>query len=109
MIGEDAGGAERVCREALDARPPRGHAVTVIVPTFVLDLSIHADDWLRYYSGSGMAVVARARDGRRVRFAARHLHPFIARDGIRGTFRLEVDAASRFVAIDRLGDAGWTG
>jgi len=81
------------------------------VPTFVFDLEIPPEDWLLYYSGTAKAVVARARDGRRVRFAAKHLHRFIARDGIHGAFRLVIDDANRFVSLERVGggEPGCTG
>lgn len=70
--------------------------------TFVLDLRIGADEWIRYYSGTVKHVVARTRDGRRVQFAAKHLQRHVTRDGISGTFRLDIDDRNNFVALERV-------
>lgn len=67
------------------------------------DLFISSDRWVEYYGGRIQTVVARARDGRTVQFAARHLQRFVTREGVCGTFRLTVDDANNFVSLERLG------
>ena len=70
---------------------------------FVFDLSITADEWLAYYRGAARHVVAVARGGKRVQFAAKHLQRFVTRDGIRGTFEMVLDDAHDLVRFERLG------
>lgn len=68
---------------------------------FVFDLSISADEWLRYYRGQARHVVAIARDGRRVKFAAKHLQRHITREGIHGTFQMVIDDNNDLVVFGR--------
>lgn len=70
---------------------------------FVFDLHISADDWLVYYRGAARHVVAVARDGRRVKFAAKHLQRFVTRGGVRGTFEMVIDDNHDLVRFDRVG------
>ncbi len=66
-------------------------------------LNISADRYLAYYQGSAHQVVATAQDGRRVRFPADRLRPFVTRDGVHGEFVLEFDANHKFVGLTRVG------
>ncbi len=70
----------------------------------VVDLAISGPEMLRYYRGQGQAVVATARDGRTIRFPARWLRPHVGRDGVHGTFVLEVDAQHRLRRFLRAAD-----
>lgn len=70
---------------------------------FVFDLRIGPDEWLAYYRGSARHVVATARDGRRVKFAARHLQRFVGRDGVHGTFEMVIDDKHDLVRFERVG------
>ncbi|NVK41984.1 MAG: DUF2835 domain-containing protein [Oceanospirillaceae bacterium] len=68
-----------------------------------LELHIAPEEYLKYYRGAAdPQVLATARDGRRVRFPARILQPFVLHDGVRGLFRIEFDAAGRFQRIVRV-------
>ena len=71
---------------------------------FVLevDLAIPAAELLRLYRGEVREVVARARDGRVLRFPVSALRPFVSRDGVHGRFRIRCDAAQRLAGIERL-------
>lgn len=69
---------------------------------FIFQLSIPADEYLRLYQGSARDVVARAHDGRRVRFSAALLRQFVDRDGIHGQFRIVTDSNHKFQKIERL-------
>jgi hypothetical protein len=73
------------------------------VRSFIVDLTLPAEECMRYYSGEASVVFARARDGRLIQFPARLLRRFIDRDGVRGTFELRCDADSRLVAMERIG------
>ena len=70
--------------------------------TLRLQLAIPREDWLAYYRGSARDVVARAEDGRRVRFPARILHRHAGHDGVHGRFELEYADDGRFIALRRM-------
>lgn len=61
--------------------------------TILLDLSIGPDELARFYRGEARAVVARARDGRWIRFPVHVLRRVVTRAGVHGTFALQVDGA----------------
>lgn len=65
-------------------------------------LDIDAEDYLAYYRGSAREVLVRAEDGRRVRFPASALQPFVTRDGVHGRFELRFDAGHRLLGLQRL-------
>lgn len=70
---------------------------------YVFQLSISADEYLRLYQGVARDVVARAHDGRRVRFAASYLRPFVTRQGINGIFKIITDNNNKFIKIEQIG------
>lgn len=67
-------------------------------------LDISADDYLAYYRGSIRDIMVGTEDGRRVKFPAGALQPFVTRAGIRGRFELRFDANHRLIGLHRLGD-----
>lgn len=67
-------------------------------------LAISADDYLAYYRGSARDVVVIAEDGRRVKFPAGALQPFVTRTGIHGRFELRFDTRHKLLGLHRLGD-----
>jgi len=70
--------------------------------SLVVNLSIAADEYQRMYAGSVSHVAAVSVDGRRVRFPANILRPFVTLEGIQGRFIIRFDRDSRFQGIDRL-------
>ncbi len=64
-----------------------------------LQLSIPAHHYLAYYRGDVDTVVARASDGRIVRFPAGVLRPLLTHDGIDGEFLLRIDENDKFVSL----------
>ena len=69
---------------------------------YVIDLQIPKAELMRFYQGSARGVIARARSGQRVQFPARVLRPFVAHDGVSGSFVLQVDGGNRLTGIARL-------
>ena len=67
-----------------------------------VDLAIPAAALLRLYRGEVREVVARARDGRVLRFPVAALRPFVSRDGVHGRFRIRCDAGQRLAGIERV-------
>ncbi|TQV80991.1 DUF2835 family protein [Exilibacterium tricleocarpae] len=70
--------------------------------SLIVDLAISAEEYQRLYRGAANAVVARARDGRRVRFPAHILRPFVTHTGIQGSFAITFDADNRYQAVERI-------
>jgi hypothetical protein len=67
---------------------------------FSLDIS--SDDYLRYYRGEAQMVQVVADDGRRIRFPASSLRPFVSRDGVRGAFEITLDGENRLLELRKL-------
>lgn len=68
----------------------------------VLRLAIPADEYLRLYQGAVRDVLAMSEDGRRIRFPADRLRPFVTHDGVYGRFALHVDDRGKLARIERL-------
>ena len=69
--------------------------------TYILALDIDAEAYRRLYAGQARDVVARATSGENVRFPASTLRGFVAHDGIRGVFELEVTGDNRLLELRR--------
>ena len=67
-----------------------------------LRLSISAEKFLQYYSGSVKAVSAIALDGRRVEFPASALRPHVEHDGIQGLFNLQFGPDHKLIGLTRI-------
>ena len=68
---------------------------------FVVTLNISAMAYQRMYSGDAQHILAQDRHGRRIRFPASSLRPFVTREGISGVFVLRVDARNKLIEIRR--------
>jgi hypothetical protein len=69
--------------------------------SIIVDIVLHEDELLRVYAGRADQILATSADGRRVRFPANILRPFVARDGVHGRFEIRTDANGRFQSIHR--------
>lgn len=72
------------------------------MPDVHVSLSISSHEYLAYYAGAADTVLAKSPDGRRIRFPARVLRPFLTHQGIHGNFRIQFNHRNKFVAIDQL-------
>ncbi len=72
------------------------------MPASRISLSIPSEEFVRLYSGTAKFVVARAEDGRTVRFDANHLRPFVTSNGVHGRFEIEYGPDHKFQSIRRL-------
>ena len=66
-----------------------------------VSLNIPADEYLRIYQGSARFIQAISSEGKRVRFPANILQPFVTRDGVYGDFLIVCDKDNRFEKILR--------
>lgn len=70
--------------------------------SIILDIAISSEEYLKLYQGVAKDVFATSRDGRRIRFPAQVLRPFVTRDGVVGSFCINFDQNNKFQTIDRL-------
>lgn len=68
----------------------------------VINLAILAEEYQRLYQGAARDVVARSMDGRRIRFPALILRPFVTHTGIHGRFQILFDDHNRFHSIEKI-------
>lgn len=68
----------------------------------IVDIKISAEEYLKSYSGLARTVATRSRDGRRIRFPAGILRPFVTRNGIEGSFVITFDEEKKFQDIHKL-------
>jgi Protein of unknown function (DUF2835) len=67
-----------------------------------VQLAIPADEMLRLYTGSAREVVARAENGKVVRFPGNILRSELNHDGVYGRFQIVFTADGKFQRISRL-------
>lgn len=72
------------------------------MPEVRVSLSISSEKYLAFYEGRADTVFTRAADGRRVKFPARVLRPFLTHDGIYGDFVIQFNEYHKFVGIKKL-------
>jgi hypothetical protein len=65
-------------------------------------LSVPADEYLKYYSGSAKLVHVRADNGQTIAFPAEKLLPFVEHAGIFGHFEISFDENNQFIALTKL-------
>ncbi|WP_315980025.1 DUF2835 domain-containing protein [Aliamphritea spongicola] len=56
----------------------------------IVDISLSSEEFLQHYRGTAKNL-ARSRDGRRIRFPAEILRPFLLHSGISGSFVIRFD------------------
>lgn len=67
--------------------------------SYVVDLHISSSELMRYYRGAAAAVAASDQYGRRIRFPATALRPFVSHEGVHGRFVLDVGDDNRLRGI----------
>jgi len=68
----------------------------------IFKLAISAEAFLAVYKGHAKNISTIAVDGRRLEFSAEKVKPFLTRDGIYGTFEMELGEGHKFIAVRRL-------
>ena len=70
--------------------------------SIVVELKIYPEEFQRLYEGVAKDVHARTADGRRVRFPANILRPYVTHLGITGTFAIYFNDENRFHRIEKI-------
>ena len=69
---------------------------------FRFSLTINQQEYLRFYQGTASNVQVVSECGRRLRFPASRLRPFLSHTGISGRFQLSIDANNRFLDLKKI-------
>ncbi|MCF6180308.1 MAG: DUF2835 domain-containing protein [Geopsychrobacter sp.] len=77
--------------------------MTGITHSYRFCLQLSSAEIGRYYQGVARDICVRAESGEQLRFAARHLRPFLTTSGIRGRFILTTAANHQFKSLKKLG------
>ncbi len=72
------------------------------MPKYAFNLSISKDEWLRVYRGYSRFVWCRAIDGTSLKIPVKHFLPFVASDGVHGSFLLNLGQNNKFLSLERL-------
>ncbi len=67
-----------------------------------VNIKISAAEYLAHYKGTVTDVMARAEDGRIIRFPSNILKPFVTHDGICGSFVISFDINNHFIGINAI-------
>lgn len=70
--------------------------------SLIVELAIPADKYLLMYEGAVDQVLAYSSDGRKVRFPANILRPFVTREGVYGRFAIHFDQNNKLRSIERV-------
>lgn len=68
----------------------------------IVDINIPVDEYQRLYAGAVKDVLAVSRGGKRVKFPAKILVPYVEHTGISGSFFIEFNEDFRFKSIKKL-------
>jgi len=68
----------------------------------IVDINIPVDEYQKLYAGTVKDVYAVSRGGKRVRFPAKILVPYVDHCGISGSFFIEFNEEFRFKSIQKL-------
>ncbi len=70
--------------------------------SFLVDITLNVEQIQTYYAGQVNVVWARDVDGVRLQFPLASLRPFIGHHGVKGRFRMQIDANNRLVDIKKV-------
>ena len=68
----------------------------------IFKLAISAQAFLAVYQGHAKNISTIAIDGRRLEFSAEKVKRFLTRDGVYGTFEMELGEGHKYISIRRL-------
>ncbi|OZB42017.1 MAG: hypothetical protein B7X50_05610 [Alishewanella sp. 34-51-39] len=70
--------------------------------SYLFGAFLSAEKCQRYYRGEVRYVIVTADSGERIQLAFRHFQPYLSQLGIRGRFRLTVNAAGDFLQLEKI-------
>ncbi len=65
-------------------------------------LHFSADEYLQYYEGVAKSIQVRSCCGKTIQFPADKMRDFVLKEGVHGTFIMQLDENNKFLSIRRL-------
>ena len=77
-------------------------AITVMrMIQYEFTLHLSADEYLQYYEGVARAIQVRSRCGKTIQFPADKMRKFVFKEGVHGTFIMQLDEQNKFLSLQR--------
>ena len=76
--------------------------MTGLIHNYRFTLQISREEMMRYYQGAARDISVRSDTGQQLRFAARHLRPFLTAAGIQGRFLLTTGSDNQFQSLKKI-------
>ena len=69
---------------------------------YEFNLHLSADEYLQYYEGVAKAIQVRSRCGKIIQFPADKMREFVLKDGVYGTFIMQLDSNNKFLSVKQI-------
>ena len=66
-------------------------------------IKLSYEKYLSFYQGYAESVLVRAYDGRKIKFPAEILKPYLTREGINGHFIIHFDDRNKYKSLEKIG------
>ena len=70
---------------------------------YEFDLHLSAEEYLQYYEGVVNAIQVHSRCGKTIEFPAAKMREFVLKDGVHGTFVIQLDNKNKFISVKKIG------
>ena len=70
--------------------------------SFEFNLHLSAEEYLQYYEGIAQAIQVRSLCGKTIQFPADKMRQFVLKDGVHGTFIIQLDKDNKFLSVKQL-------
>lgn len=68
---------------------------------FEFTLHLSAEEYLQFYEGLANAIQVRSVCGKTIRFPADKMRDFVLKNGVHGTFIMQMDNKNKFLSVRR--------
>lgn len=68
---------------------------------FKFTLHLSAEEYLQYYEGVAKSIQVRSCSGKTIQFPAEKMREFVLRDGVHGTFIMQLDNKNKFLSLQK--------
>ena len=68
---------------------------------FEFNLHLSVEEYLQYYEGMANSIQVRSSCGKTIQFPAEKMRKFVLKDGVHGTFVIQLDNKNKFISIRR--------
>lgn len=70
---------------------------------YEFSLHLTAEEYLQYYEGVAKAIQVRSRCGKTIEFPAGKMREFVLKEGVHGTFVMQLDNKNKFISVKKIG------